>query len=140
MKASTGPCSSEKAIDHGLASLSGYTLARVTPDMVPCEILDAFGVNVDRTRMRNLTLFDELAGVIEALANYAVEAIAFKGPVIALQASSSSGKSTRSGRSLIRLASVARHRLGSVLSDRPRERSPQRGQLRIHSAFSAHAL
>ena len=31
-----------KAIDHGLAGLAGHTLARVAPDMVPDDILDAF--------------------------------------------------------------------------------------------------
>ena len=43
-------------------------------------------MNIDQTRRRNRALFDELAGVIEALANDGVEAIPFKGPVLAIQA------------------------------------------------------
>ena len=31
-----------KALDHGLAELTGQTLARVAPDRVPDDILDAF--------------------------------------------------------------------------------------------------
>jgi hypothetical protein len=36
------------AMEHGLAALAGRTLNRVTPDMVPDEIRDAFRTNVDR--------------------------------------------------------------------------------------------
>jgi protein O-GlcNAc transferase len=75
-----------KAIDHGLAGLAGHTLARVAPDMVPDDILDAFRVIVEQTRRKNLALFEELAEVTEALANNGVEAIPFKGHVVAIQA------------------------------------------------------
>ena len=75
-----------KAIDTDLAVLAGHTLARVAPDMVPDDILDALRINIDRTRGKNRALFDELARLIDALANDEVEAIPFKGPVVAIQA------------------------------------------------------
>src|SRR5258708_39416456 len=58
-----------KAIDSELAVLAGHTLARVAPDIVPDDILDALRINIGRTRGKNRTLFDELARLIEALAN-----------------------------------------------------------------------
>src|SRR5258705_8568780 len=75
-----------KAIDHGLAGLAGHTLAGVAPDAVPPDILDAFRMNVEQTRDNNKVLFDELARMMDVLAKDGVEAIPFKGPVIALQA------------------------------------------------------
>jgi predicted O-linked N-acetylglucosamine transferase (SPINDLY family) len=74
------------AMEHGLAALAGRTLNCVTPDMVPDEIRDALRANVDQTRQKNRALFDEFARVIEALADNAVEAIPFNGPVLAFQA------------------------------------------------------
>src|SRR2546421_9271463 len=75
-----------KAIDHGLAGLAGHTLACVAPDAVPEDILGAFGMNLEQTRKNNKALFDELARMMDALAKDGVEAIPFKGPVIAVQA------------------------------------------------------
>src|SRR5581483_9082099 len=75
-----------KAIDQELAVLAGHTLARVAPDMVPDDILDAFQAIIDQTRRRNRGLFLELAGVVEALASDGVEAIPFKGPLLAIEA------------------------------------------------------
>ena len=74
------------AMEHGLAALAGRTLNCVAPGLVPEEIRDAFRANADQTRQRNRALFDELARVIEALADNGVEAIAFKGPVLAFRA------------------------------------------------------
>ncbi len=74
------------AIEHGLAALAGRTLYCLTPDLVPEEIRDAFRANADQTRQRNRALFDDLARVIEALADNGVEAIAFKGPTLAFRA------------------------------------------------------
>jgi protein O-GlcNAc transferase len=74
------------AVEHRLAGLPGRTLNRVAPDLVPEEIRDAFRVNAAQTRQRNRALFDDLTRVIEALADNSVEAIAFKGPVLAFQA------------------------------------------------------
>jgi protein O-GlcNAc transferase len=75
-----------KATDHGLAGLAGHTLARVAPGMVPDDILEAFRAIIDHTSRKNRALFDELAGVIEALAKVGVEAIPIKGPILAIQA------------------------------------------------------
>jgi hypothetical protein len=74
------------AVEHRLAGLAGRTLNRVAPDPVPEEIRDAFRVNADQTRQRNRALFDDLGRAIEALADNSVEAITFKGPVLAFQA------------------------------------------------------
>src|SRR5438105_11809626 len=74
------------AMEHGLAALAGRTLNRVTSDIVPGEIRDAFRAHADQTRQTNRALFADLARVIEALADNGVEAIAFKGPVLAFQA------------------------------------------------------
>jgi predicted O-linked N-acetylglucosamine transferase (SPINDLY family) len=74
------------AMEHGLAALAGRTLNRVVPDMMPDEMRDAFRANVDQTRQKNRALFNDLARVIEALADIGVEAIPFKGPVLAFQA------------------------------------------------------
>jgi hypothetical protein len=74
------------AMVHGLAALAGRTLNCVTPDMMPDEIRDAFRVNEDLTRQKNRALFDDLSRVSEALANDGVEAIAFRGPVLAFRA------------------------------------------------------
>jgi len=75
-----------KAVDHDLAILAGHTLARVAPDMVPDDILDAFRATIEQTRRKNRVLFDELARLIEALASDGVDAIPFKGPVLTIQA------------------------------------------------------
>jgi predicted O-linked N-acetylglucosamine transferase (SPINDLY family) len=76
----------QKAIHHEVAGLAGRALSRVASDMVPDNILDAFNVIIDRTRRRNRALFDELTAMLEALATNGVEAIPFKGPVLAIQA------------------------------------------------------
>ena len=75
-----------KAIDHGLACLAGQSLTRAAPDLVPDDILDAFSVNLQRTRERNHALFNELIRVLEALSGNDIEAIPLKGPLLAIQA------------------------------------------------------
>jgi predicted O-linked N-acetylglucosamine transferase (SPINDLY family) len=74
-----------RAVDHGVAALAGRSLVRIAPDLVPDDILDAFRAMLDQARARNNALFDELAEVIAGLAANGVEAIPFKGPVLALQ-------------------------------------------------------
>ena len=74
------------AIDHGLAGFAGHTLSIAAPGGVPDDILDAFRINIDQTRNRNCALFDGLAEIMETLRKSGVEAIPFKGPVLALQA------------------------------------------------------
>ncbi|MEO9189663.1 MAG: nucleotidyltransferase family protein, partial [Acetobacteraceae bacterium] len=76
----------KKSVEHGLAGLVGQTLNGAALDMMPHEIRDAFFASANQTRQRNRALFDELAGVAEVLANNGVRAIAFGGPVLALQA------------------------------------------------------
>jgi hypothetical protein len=75
-----------KALEHGLAEIAGYGLARAAPDRVPAEILDALHGVLDRARQRNQLLFDEFARLIEALAKAGISAIPIKGPVLALDA------------------------------------------------------
>ena len=73
-----------KALEHGLAELAGNNLTRMAPDRVPADLLDAFDGILRRARQRNQLLFDELARLIETLANSQIAAIPFKGPVLAL--------------------------------------------------------
>jgi protein O-GlcNAc transferase len=75
-----------KAVDHGLAGLSGDALSHVAADLVPEDILEALGVVVDQTRKSNQDLFDELGRLLEALSVGGIDAIPFKGPVLAIQA------------------------------------------------------
>ena len=42
-----------KAVGHGVAGLAGHNLARVAPDMVPDDILDALRMNIEQTRRKN---------------------------------------------------------------------------------------
>ena len=81
----------QTAIDHDLAVLAGHMLLRVAPDLVPDDILDAFSAIIERTRRRNRVLFDELAGVIEVLANDGVEVIPFEGPILTIRAFGDTG-------------------------------------------------
>src|SRR5579862_4735715 len=37
------------ATDHGVACLCGSTLARVAPDLIPEDLLDAFRISIERT-------------------------------------------------------------------------------------------
>ena len=75
----------QKALVHGLASFAAHTLARLAPDQIPDDILDAFDALVDQTGRANRTLFDELARLLDALAENGVDAIPFKGPLLAIQ-------------------------------------------------------
>lgn len=74
------------AVGHGLAGLAGHTLSRVAPDLIPEDILDALRTIVPQTDRENRARFEELGGVLDALAAIGVEAIAFKGPVLAIRA------------------------------------------------------
>ena len=73
-------------VDHGLAGLAGHTLGRIAPDLVSEDILDALRTVVDQTRHANRGRFEELCGVLDALAGRGIEAIPFKGPVLAIRA------------------------------------------------------
>src|SRR5258707_666321 len=58
----------QKAIAHGLAGLAGHTLTRVTPDMVPEDMLIAFHAFIEQTRKSNEILLKELIEFVERLA------------------------------------------------------------------------
>src|SRR5579862_5223255 len=75
-----------KAVDYGLAAVAAHSLARVASDLVPADILDALGASRDQIHEKNSASFDELAGLVAALDRAGVEAIAFGGPIIAIQA------------------------------------------------------
>jgi predicted O-linked N-acetylglucosamine transferase (SPINDLY family) len=74
------------AVDHGLTGLVGQTLARVAPEMVPEDMLDAFRLNIQQAGARNSVLLDELMRTTETLAKGGVETIPFRGPNLALEA------------------------------------------------------
>ena len=113
-----------KALEHGLAGLSGHTLARVAPDMVPGDILSAFGVIIVQAHQSNQLLFDELCRLSDGLASSGIEAIPLKGPVLAIQAYGDLGlRSFRDLDFLVRdfdlAASIATlHKLGYERRDR----------------------
>lgn len=75
-----------KTVSHGLAGLAGHSLMRLVPDAVPADIQSAFQAFIEQTRKSNQTLLDELAQLIGLLAESGIEAIPFKGPVLAMQA------------------------------------------------------
>ena len=74
-----------KTLDHGLAGLAGHTLAKLVHDQVPGDIAAAFQVLIEQTRARNQLLLEQLFGLMEGLADAGVQALAFKGPVLAMQ-------------------------------------------------------
>ncbi len=76
----------QKAVKCRLAGFAGHNLARLAPDLVHPDILDALRFYLDQLRARNQLSFDGLAQVLEALMDKGIEAIPFKGPVLALQA------------------------------------------------------
>lgn len=112
------------AVGHRLAGLAGQTLSRVAPELVPVDILDALRTAVDRTGRANRGRFQELATVLDALSAERIEAIAFKGPALAMQAYGDLG--LRAFRDLALLvhdrdfaATIATlHRLGYVRQER----------------------
>ncbi len=75
-----------KAIAHGLDGLVGNTLTRVAPDVVPEDVLDSFRASIDQRRRHNRWLFEQLAGVIDALMRDGVQAIPLDGPAFIIGA------------------------------------------------------
>ena len=75
----------QKALAHGLASFAAHSLARLAPDNIPGDILDAFRAIADETGKANRALFEELARLLDTLAKNGIEAIPFKGPLLAIQ-------------------------------------------------------
>ncbi len=76
----------QTAIGHGFATFAAHSLARLAPDSIPGDILDAFYALMDETSRANRALFEELARLVDALAKNGIEAIPFKGPLLAIQA------------------------------------------------------
>jgi hypothetical protein len=76
----------QTAIAHGFASFAAHSLTRLAPESVPDDILDAFHALMDETSKANRALFEELARLVDALAKNGIEAIPFKGPLLAIQA------------------------------------------------------
>ena len=76
----------ELATGYGLAGVAGRTLARVVPEAVPADILEAFRLNVDLTRDRNRKLLHELHRVLACLEGKNIVAIPIKGVVTAIEA------------------------------------------------------
>ena len=74
------------ALHHGLTGPVGRTLAKIGPEVVPQDILDAFHTHGQRTRKENTALFAELGRILDGLAKHGIDAIPFKGPVAAIQA------------------------------------------------------
>jgi hypothetical protein len=74
------------ALHHGLTGPVGRTLAQIDPEIVPQDILEAFQTHGERTRKQNITVFAELARILDGLARQGIDAIPFKGPVTAIQA------------------------------------------------------
>ena len=75
----------QKAVQHGLTSVAAYNLAHSAPDQAPKDILDAFHAIMDETGRTGRARFNELVRLLDALAKNGIEAIAFKGPVLAWQ-------------------------------------------------------
>jgi predicted O-linked N-acetylglucosamine transferase (SPINDLY family) len=80
------PVFARKALDHGLASLVAHVLVRVAPNMVPDDVLDGFRASAARTLRMSRGALEILVRIIETLARNGIEAIPFKGPVLAMQA------------------------------------------------------
>jgi len=76
----------QKAITHGLAGLAGQTLTRVASELVPDDILGAFGAFIEHTRDNNKVLLNELVSLLQHLTAAGVDVIPFKGPVLTQQA------------------------------------------------------
>ncbi len=76
----------QTAINCRLAGLVGHTMGRLVPDLMPPDVLDALRFYRDQVRARNRELLHELAQAVEVLADNGIEAIPFKGPILAFQA------------------------------------------------------
>src|SRR4029079_2230109 len=75
----------QAVLDHNLTGPVGQTLARIGPDIVPQDILDAFAPHRERPRKQHVVRFGELGRILDGLSKAGVDAIPFKGPVAAIQ-------------------------------------------------------
>ena len=74
------------AVEHGMAAMAAFNLSRLASAKIPAEILDALLINMEQTRRGNVALLEELAHVLDSLEEADIEAIPFKGPIVALRA------------------------------------------------------
>ncbi len=74
------------AVAQGFTGFAANTLIRLASDRVPNDILGAFHSVVDEIGRGNRALFNELCRVLETLQRHGIEAIPFKGPVLAVVA------------------------------------------------------
>jgi hypothetical protein len=68
---------------HGVAPLVASQLSANASDLVPVDTLAAFNTARHRCAMRNFAMLNELVRVTSALRGAAVEAISYKGPLVA---------------------------------------------------------
>jgi hypothetical protein len=73
----------ELAVIHHVSPLVHRTLDRVASDRVPAAVAHAFGINYRAWQERTRELWNELRRVLDCLADGGVQAIPFKGPVLA---------------------------------------------------------
>lgn len=71
---------------HSLVPLVYRQLESSIKDQVPADVRQRFRKDYQENAARNVVLTDELVSLIEGLANEGIDAIAFKGPVLALSA------------------------------------------------------
>jgi hypothetical protein len=73
----------ELAVIHHVAPLVHRTIDRVASDRVPAAVAYAFRINYQGWQERTRDLWDELRRVLDGLADGGIQAIPFKGPVLA---------------------------------------------------------
>ncbi|MGE3781717.1 MAG: nucleotidyltransferase family protein, partial [Alphaproteobacteria bacterium] len=76
----------EIAVAQGLTGFTANVLIRLAAHNIPADILGAFHAIVDDIGRGNRALFNELCRVLETLKRNGIEAIPFKGPVLAIRA------------------------------------------------------
>jgi hypothetical protein len=76
----------QMAVAQGFTGFAANSLVRLAPDSIPDDILGAFHAIIDEIGRGNRALFNELARVLDTLRKNGVEAIPFKGPVLAIRA------------------------------------------------------
>lgn len=76
----------QRLIDHDLTSLVAQRLLDFGSDLLPEDIVDAFEATVAQARVQNSSHLDELPRLLGTMTGRHVEAIAFGGPLLALDA------------------------------------------------------
>lgn len=76
----------EHARAHGVTPLVAETLATHCAEMVPDEILQAMRAEHQQTAKRNLRLTQELCAIVDRLQTAGIDAVPYRGPVLAADA------------------------------------------------------